>query len=304
MRRFSSANVRAVKRTLALTLGLNLLVAASKLVVGELIGSISMIADGFHSLTDSASNVIGLIGVSWAARPADEDHPYGHWKFEIVATLLVGGLLTMSAWEILRGSFARLTKGGAPEVGMAAFAVMGATMLVNLMVAAYEHRQGRKLGSELLVADAAHTRSDFFVSLAVVVSLVATRNGYPGADVAVALVLAAVIARAAVQILRRSVLRLTDTAVVGSEVIEEIALSVEGVVGVHKVRSRLGPGGGYADLHVQVRPDLRLDRAHAIGHLVADKLREETQLDDVVIHVEPPEGHEVENQLSQGPKAD
>ena len=294
MTRSAPREVRAVKTTLAVTLALNLIVAGTKLLVGATIHSISMVADGFHSLTDSASNVIGLIGVSWAAQPADHDHPYGHWKFETITTLLIGGLLTMSAWEILRGSFDRLRAGGAPEVGIPAFVVMGATMVVNLVVAAYEQRRGRKLASEVLLADAAHTRSDFFVSLAVVASLVATVLGFPQLDVVVALVLAAVIARAALQILRRSVVRLTDTAAFPAERIRELALSIDGVEGVHRIRSRLGPGGGFADLHIQVRPDLRLDRAHALGHRVADLLREELDLRDVITHVEPPVGHRVD----------
>ncbi len=253
-----------------------------------------MVADGFHSLTDSASNVIGLIGISWAARPPDHDHPYGHWKFETVATLMIGGLLTMSAWEILRGSIARLRTGGAPEVGSVAFTVMAATMVVNLVVAVYERRQGHRLNSELLLADAAHTRSDLLVSLAVIASLVAVRLGYPLVDLGVAVVLAGVIAQAALSILRRSLVRLTDTAAVPAGVIKELALSVDGVQGVHRVRSRLAPEGGYADLHIQVRPDLRLDQAHAIGHRVADRLREELELVDVITHVEPPVGHRAE----------
>jgi cation diffusion facilitator family transporter len=285
--------VGPVRRTLVLTLLLNLAVAAAKLIVGGLINSISMVADGFHSLTDSASNVMALIGVSWAARPPDQDHPYGHWKFETVATLMIGGLLTMTAWEILSGSFDRLRSGGTPQVGTTAFVVMALTMLTNLVVATYEQRRGRKLGSEVLIADAAHTRSDLFVSLAVIASLAATRIGYPQADVAVALVLTAVIAHAALKIFRRSVMRLTDTAAVPAARIEELALSVDGVISVHRIRSRLGPGGGYADLHVQLRPDLRLDEAHAIGHRVADRLREELRLTDVVTHVEPPVGHRV-----------
>ncbi len=283
----SQRAVRSVRRTLAVTLALNLAVAGAKLAVGAAIQSISMIADGFHSLTDSASNVVGLIGISLAARPPDEDHPYGHWKFETLAALLMGGLLAMTAWEILRSCFNRLLGGGAPEVGPLAVAVMVATMLINIAVTLYEQRQGRRLGSELLLADAAHTRSDVFVSLSVLASLAAVRLGYPRVDVFVAVVITAVIARAALQILRRSTVRLTDAAVVPAGEVRAVAMAVDGVRGVHKIRTRVAPGGGHADLHVQVRPDLRLDEAHAIGHRVADRLEQELGLADVVTHVEP-----------------
>ncbi len=283
----SQATVAPVRRVLAGVLVLNLLVAVAKLLVGTLIHSISMVADGFHSLIDSASNVVGLIAIAWASAPPDEDHPYGHWKYETLAALLIGGLLTLTAWEVLRSSLARLTSGGSPDVQPLAFAVMVATMLVNLAVANFEQRRGRELNSDLLSADASHTRSDVFVSLAVIASLVASRAGYPQVDALVALVITLVIGRAAVRILRRSAERLTDTAAVPSAKVREVALEVPEVVSVHKIRSRTGPAGAHADLHVQVSPDLRLDEAHAIGHRVADRLHEELGLEDVVTHVEP-----------------
>jgi cation diffusion facilitator family transporter len=288
----AQAKVASVKRTLIGVLVLNLLVAAAKLVVGGLIQSISMVADGFHSLTDSASNVVGLIGIAWAAAPPDEDHPYGHWKYETFAALLIGGLLAMTAWEILRSCLARLTGGGSPTVEPVAFVVMGATMLVNIGVATYEHRKGLELGSDLLRADAAHTRSDVFVSMAVIASLIAARYGYPELDLVAALVITFMIARAALEILRRSAKRLTDVAAVPSERVRQVALTVPGVISVHKIRSRSGPAGAHADLHVQVAPDLRLDEAHEIGHRVVDRLSEELGLEDVVTHVEPPNGRD------------
>lgn len=283
----SQAAASSVKRVLVGVLVLNLLVAGAKLIVGALISSISMLADGFHSLVDSASNVVGLIGIAWAAQPPDEDHPYGHWKYETLAALLIGGLLALTAWEVLRAAVARLTSGGAPEVGPLAFIVMVATMLVNLAVAYYERRRGLELDSDLLRADASHTQSDVFVSLAVIASLAAARWGYPQIDALAALVITWVIARASLRILRRSASRLTDTAAVPSARVRDVAVDVPGVVSVHKIRSRTGPAGAHADLHVQVAPDLRLDEAHAIGHRVADRLHDELGLEDVVTHVEP-----------------
>jgi len=290
----SHHHVRKVRRVLAVTLVLNLAVAGAKLVVGSLIHSISMVADGFHSLTDSASNVVGLIGVSWAARPPDEDHPYGHWKFETLAALLIGGLLAMTALEIVRTCIGRLAAGGAPRVDRSALVVLLVTMVINLAVSAYERRQGSRLGSDLLLADASHTLSDFFVSLTVLASLVAASLGLPQLDLVAALVITLVIARAAFRILQRAGGRLTDSAVVPSSRIRDLALTVDGVEGVHKIRTRSSPTGGHADLHIQVRPELRLDQAHVIGHAVADRLRQELGLGDVVTHVEPPVGHKID----------
>ncbi len=286
---------------LAIVLALNLAVAAAKLLVGWLIDSISMMADGFHSLTDSAANVVGLAGVTLAARPPDEDHPYGHHKIETLTALFIGGLLALTAWEVLKSCVERLHTGGAPEVTAASLAVMVVTIVVNLAVSTYERRRGRSLASDVLKADALHTRSDVYVSLGVILSLLAARWGYPQVDLLAALVITAIIARAAFRILRRSAERLVDPAVLPVERVHEVALAVPGVEGVHKVRTRGRPGAGYADLHVQLRPDLRLDQAHVIGHLVVERLRRELGLADVVVHVEPPLGHRIDWRPDDGP---
>ncbi|HEX9733697.1 MAG TPA: cation diffusion facilitator family transporter [Thermoanaerobaculia bacterium] len=284
----------AVRRLLAVVLVLNLAVAAAKLVVGWWSGSISMVADGFHSLTDTASNVVGLIGLSLAARPPDADHPYGHRKYETLSALLIGALLAVTAWEVLESCVERLRTGSAPEVTTLSFAVMGVTMAVNAAVSAWERRRGETLQSEILLADATHTASDVYVSAGVILSLAAAGWGYPQVDAVAALAITAVIARAAFQILRRSAGPLLDAAVVPAERIREVALSVPGVESVHKIRTRGQPRDGHADLHVQVRPDLRIDQAHVIGHMVSERLRKELGFRDVVTHLEPEEGHRTE----------
>lgn len=281
----------AQKRTLLTVLLLNAGVALAKLAVGFSTGAISMVADGFHSLTDAASNVVGLIGISLAARPPDATHPYGHKKFETLASMTIGGLLAMTSWEILRGSVDRLRAGSVPEVGVLSFSVMAVTIGINLLVSRHERRRARELGSEILAADAAHTMSDIYTSLAVVASLIAARFGLAILDPLAAIVITVVIARTAFQILRHSAEQLADTAVIPAAQIEEVALAVPGVESVHKIRTRGRPPAAHADLHVQVRPDLRLDQAHVIGHLVAERLQEEFGLVDVVAHVEPPPGH-------------
>lgn len=284
----------AVRRLLVVVLVLNLAVAAAKLLVGWWTGSISMVADGFHSLTDTASNVVGLIGLSLAARPPDADHPYGHRKYETLSALMIGGLLAVTAWEVLQSCVERLRTGSAPEVTTLSFAVMAVTIVVNLAVSTWERRRGEAWQSEILKADAAHTASDVYVSLGVILSLAAARWGYPQVDAVAALAITVVIARAAFQILRRSAGPLLDTAVVPAARIREIALSVPGVESVHKIRTRGQPHDGHADLHVQVRPDLRIDQAHVIGHMVTDRIRKELGFRDVVTHLEPEEGHRTE----------
>ena len=136
---------------------LNLAVAAAKIALGLATGAISILSDGLHSATDSASNIVGLVGVRLASRPPDEDHPYGHRKFETMASIGILLFLLLALFEILETAIGRLRAGGAPQVSLGAFAVMGATLVVNIAVAAYERREARRLQSEVLLADAHHT---------------------------------------------------------------------------------------------------------------------------------------------------
>jgi cation diffusion facilitator family transporter len=172
----------AVARVLWRVLLLNLLVAVAKLVFGYATGAVSIISDGFHSLTDSGSNVMGLIGLRASRKPPDADHPYGHRKFE---TLAAGGIFVFLLFvvvEVTRAAFDRLTSGLAPEVTVYSFGVMLVTLAINLFVVRYERREGRRLNSEILFADAMHTRSDVLTSCAVLISLASVRLGYPVMD--------------------------------------------------------------------------------------------------------------------------
>ena len=159
-------------------LALNLAVALAKLFYGIISHSAAMEADGFHSLFDGASNIIGLVGMWFASRPADEGHPYGHAKFETVAAAVIGILLAFAGYTVGKGAIDSLTGSGVPtEVTTISFAIMLGTLAVNLFVTTWERRAGKRLGSEILVADASHTLSDVMVSSGVIVSLILVKVG-------------------------------------------------------------------------------------------------------------------------------
>src|SRR5512145_293671 len=152
-----------VRRVLVITLMLNIIVAVSKIIIGLVSGVLSITADGFHSTVDGSSNIVALVANRLASRPPDEDHPFGHQRFETIAALGIGGFLLVTAFEIVSGALERLQGGGdPPEITPLTFAVMIGTLLVNLFVTWYEAREGRRLSSVLLTADAAHTRTDVF----------------------------------------------------------------------------------------------------------------------------------------------
>jgi cation diffusion facilitator family transporter len=278
---------QVVNRVLWQVLGLNIVVAGAKLMAGMLAGSISMIADGFHSAMDASSNIIGLIGSTIADRPPDEDHPYGHQKYETFATLGIGLLLLLTSWNVLQSIFNRLVAGNQPEITTLSFVVMIVTILINLAVTTYEHRRGLELKSNLLLADAAHTKSDIFVSLSVLISLVAIKFGLIWVDILVALTIVLVIGHAGWKIVRRASNVLADSVMIDPVQVEHIVLSVDGVQSCHKIRSRGTEQAVYLDLHIQVDGDMTLENAHGLGHVVQNYLKQELEVIDVLVHVEP-----------------
>jgi cation diffusion facilitator family transporter len=286
----AEARVRDVRRVLWLVLGLNLAVTAVKLAVGLASGAISVVADAFHSLVDSSSNVIALVGVWAAARPADRNHPYGHHKYETIATLSIGAMLLIAAFEIGRGAIERLLDpaGPVPTVTATILVLLALTFVVNLGVTAYETRAGRRLNSSLLIADATHTRSDLLVTLSVMASLVGVRLGLTWLDPLVAGGVVLLLFRAAFGILRTTSDVLTDVAVANPDRVEDIALSVPGVTAVDSVRSRGRTDAAYVDLNIRVNPAMSADQAHGVASEVEHRIAHAMPgVLDTVVHIEP-----------------
>jgi cation diffusion facilitator family transporter len=268
-------------------LGLNLAVAAAKLAVGWRADSLSMVADGFHSLLDGSSNVIGLVGMTWATQPPDDDHHYGHHKYEAIAALAIGVLLALTALEVVRAGIARFRSPVLPDAGALSLAVMFVTMAVNLAVSRYEGGWGRRLKSELLLADSQHTFSDLFVSGSVLAGLAAARFGVAWADPLIAFVIAAFIVRIAYTVLRQVTYTLTDSSTLAPDEVCAVARGVAAVQVCKHVRSRGVPPFLFIDLEIEVDPALPLGEAHQIAHRVVDACKAQLHATDVVVHVEP-----------------
>ena len=279
-----------VARVLLRVLVLNLAVAAAKIAFGYASGAISILSDGFHSLTDGAANVVGLVGVQAARQPPDADHPYGHRKYETVAAAGVTVFLLLVVVEVLRNAANRLTGRAVPhEIGVASFVVMIATVLVNLWVIRYESKEAERLGSELLLADATQTRGDVWTSATVIVALVGARLGLPILDPLAALVVAGFIGYSGFQIARATTGILSDRIVIADADLERVVMSVPGVLGCHHIRTRGSTDHVFLDLHVWLPPAMPLTDAHALSHVVKDRLMARyPQIADAVIHIEPP----------------
>lgn len=277
-----------IQRVLLGLLVANLAVVAAKFVIGLASGSLAVLGDAVHSSVDAMNNVLGLAVIRVAARAPDDEHPYGHTKFETLGALAIVAFLSISGFELVKGAVGRLRGAAVPlEISAAQLAILVGTLGVNSVVAWYEAKRGRELGSDLLLADAAHTRADVFVTLGVLSGVILARAGFPEADPLVALAVAGVIWWLTWRIVARSVPVLVDRHVLPARVIQEVAESVEGVHRAYDIRSRGSPGRSFAELTIAVDGGATVRSAHQIADRVEDRLRSELQLTEIVVHVEP-----------------
>ncbi len=296
-----------VRRVLLITLILNVLVAISKIVIGLISGALAITADGFHSLVDGSSNVVALVANRLADRPPDDDHPYGHRRFETIAALGIGAFLLLTAWEIVSSALERLQGGGEPPtLTPLTFIVMIATLVVNIFVNRYEAAEGRRLKSELLIADAAHTGTDILVTLSVLASMVIiTLLGWYWIDIVTALVIVVLIVRAAWQVLRQTGSVLVDTAPYSAEQLTQWVKEVPSVQQVTRARSRGPMDAAQIDIDVQVTPDITAAHTAAISDAIREKLAQRVSgLAEVEVHFVPIEAPEPDYALAARASAD
>ena len=279
---------REVQRVLWWVLVANLAVVVAKLAIGLRAGSIAVLGDAAHSGVDAINNVVGILAVRLAATPPDDEHPYGHAKFETLGALAIASFLSITCFELLQGSIGRLVAGAPPpSIAPLTFAVLAATMVVNVAVASAEARYGRRLDSEVLQADARHTAADVLVTGAVIVGLVVVRAGWADADAWLGIFVALVIARSGFEILRTTVPVLVDRRALDAGRLRRLAEETPGVLSATEIRSRGRAGEAFAELTIRVDAAADLVEAHRIADTVERRLEREAGFARVVVHVEP-----------------
>lgn len=280
---------KKIRRILAWILALNWLAALAKIIYGLVTHCESMTADGFHSLSDGASNIIGLIGIYFACQPVDKDHPYGHKKYETFASLGIAVLLFILAFNLTKAAIMRIHNPDLAVVDTLSFIVMLLTLAINIWVTRYEHRKGTELKSDILVSDAMHTKADIFTSVSVIISLIVIKLGFPIIDHITTIIISLFIAHAGYEIVKESQAVLCDTAaILDNAKITKIVLGIKGVKTCHKIRSRGRPDDIHIDLHVQVDRDMHIDNAHKISFAIEKALKDSIpEVTDVVVHLEP-----------------
>ncbi len=281
--------VRAIQRTLAIILVANLIVVGVKIVVAIRTGALSVLGAMVESALDAMNNGIAMSLVGLAAIGPDEDHPYGHDKFETLGALAIVGFLSISCFELVRNAVTQLVHRQLPEVATPVeLALIGSTAFVNVFVVWYERRRGRELGSALLLADAAHTGGDIVVTALAFVSLVLTRSGYGFIDPWLALVVAGVIAYSGYSILRVTVPILVDQRAVDAAEIRRVVGAIPGIRGVPHVRSRTSASGTlFAEVTITCDGALPVAEAHELADAAERAIRDALGAADVTVHVEP-----------------
>ena len=277
-----------VRRVLGGILVANIVVVIVKFIVGVNTNSLAVFGDALQSSVDSANNLFAIFVVRVAAKAPDEEHPYGHAKFETLGALLIALLLALSIFELVQGAIGRLLTGfPIVRVSTQALGLLVFTLVVNIGVVWFETRAGKRLESDLLLADALHTRTDVFITLGVLASLWLARAGLEWADPALAIVVAFLVGRAGYQILRRSIPTLVDERAFDQATIQREAERVGGVVSAYAIRSRRAGDRRFAELTISVDGGSNVASAHRIADQVEDRLRDTLQLDEVTVHVEP-----------------
>ncbi|MBR1417410.1 MAG: cation transporter [Synergistaceae bacterium] len=278
-----------VQLVLFIILICNLAVSAIKIIVGLITGMQSITADGYHSVTDGLSNLIGMIGVKIASKPQDADHAYGHSRYETLASLSIAALLIYLGIKIIEQSVLNFLEPSFRIPSDIELALIIITLIFNIFVSLLESKAGIKLNSIILIADAKHTLSDIYVTLGVIASIIFIKyfDAPLWIDAVISLLIAALIFKTAWQIFHAAADELTDHIAIEPEVIINAVMLEPEIKGVHKVRSRRSGNIIYADFHVQCDPEMKLKEVHAMTHRIQAHLREKLGLDiRCIIHTE------------------
>lgn len=285
----SPARSAGVRRALMVVLALNAISAALKIAIGARTGALTVLGAALESVLDMLSNGVAILAISVASRAPDDDHPYGHEKFETLGTLGIVVFLSITCFELLRQSVVALMGTAVvPTATLLDGVLLVLSLGVNFFVVIYERKRGRALASSLLLADAAHTASDILVTALALGSLLLSRLGYLRADAGLGILVALIIAWSGYQILRESIPILVDARAVDAERLAEIVRTIPGVKGVRAARSRRTASGHlFAEVTILVDGATSVTAAHDFTDDVERAIARELGAAEAIVHVEP-----------------
>lgn len=276
---------RQIQRIILVEGAANIIVLISKLIVGVSTGSLAVLGDAIHSLTDVANNAVAWVVVRLSSQPADREHPYGHRKFETLAVFGLATLLVILAIELASHAIRREKA----EVGEDAWAlgVMLGVLAINVIIASWQRYWASRLKSDILLADANHTFADVMTTIVVIGGWQMSARGYPWLDTVCALGVSALVMYLAYGLFKRALPALVDQFSVEPEKILGVVKGVAGVREVSRIRSRWVGGSPAIDMVVSVDPALSTSEAHEIADTIESLLEKHFEARDISIHIEP-----------------
>jgi len=284
-----SERMKLGRRAAYVGIGGNIFLTAFNFTVGLSSGSVALVAEAAHTLSDVLTSVITYIGFRVSQRPPDKQHPYGHGRAEALVGLVVVVFLGIVSYEIISEAYSKLFIETAPPDYTAAV-MAGVGVIANIVMTTYIMGTGKRINSPAIMADAQHQKVDIFSCVAIMVGVLGSRLGLGFLDPLVAVFIAIMVLKTAFDVGRENINNILG-AVPSEELMEDIeksALSVAGVQGIHEVR--INYFGPYAsvDVHIEVDGDMKLRDAHEIAHTVERQVIDDIDIIKIVnVHVCP-----------------
>ena len=277
-----------VRRIILIEGSANLLVLIGKTFVGLSTGSMSILADAIHSLTDLTNNVVAWFVMHFSSLPADREHPYGHRKFETLAVFILASILVVLAFELALSAITREET----EVASSGIelVIMLSVLVINILVTNWQHRWANRLDSDILRADATHTFADVLITSVVIVGWQLSAMGYVWVDRLCALGVSFLVFYLAYNLFRRAVPVLLDEYAIDPEELSNTINNVHGVKSASRIRSRWIGKTRAIDLVISVDPTLSIEESHRIADEIESLIEERFDTTDISIHVEPETG--------------
>ena len=283
--KYSSQRDKRVRRVILIEGSANLLVLILKTIVGLSTGSMAILADAIHSLTDLTNNVIAWFVIHFSSLPADREHPYGHRKFETLAVFILASILVVLAFELILNAI-RKEQTEVATSGIELVIMLG-VLVINIVITIWQHRWAKRLDSDILRADATHTFADVLITSVVIGGWQLSAMGYAWVDRLCAIGVALLVFYLAYSLFRRAVPVLIDQYAIDPQDLSNIIRNVNGVKDVYRIRSRWIGKTCAVDLVISVDPTLSTEESHDITDKIESIIEKRFDTSDISIHVEP-----------------
>ncbi|MDH5389344.1 MAG: cation diffusion facilitator family transporter [Gammaproteobacteria bacterium] len=276
---------KKVQRIILIEGTANFVVLIAKLLVGISTGSLAILGDAIHSLTDIVNNIVAWFVLRLSSLPPDREHPYGHRKFETLAVFFLASLLVVLAFEL---AWHAINKDDSEIVSSSwELVIMLAVLAVNISLASWERMWARRLQSDILLADASHTFADVLTTIVVIIGWQLSAMGYLWLDRVCAIAVAGLIFYLAYSLFKKAKPILVDELALDPELLSNTIRSIEGVKQVKRVRSRWKGSDKAIDIIIAVDAKLSTDESHKIATEIESLIEDKFAVLDVSVHVEP-----------------